>query len=92
MAFLLKKRKKSFWVIWICNQDVNTSEVLWGGQCLSGTQLCPSVLGEVDASSEEDGEGQRVSNTVQEDVRDLWGPGGLVLIYSSLFYNQKTFI
>lgn len=58
------------------------SEMLSDSTCLSGTQLRPSVPGEVEASSGEDGEGQRVSNTVQEDVGDLWGPGGgLVLVY-----------
>lgn len=84
MAFVVlkkKKEKKIFWVVWKCNQDVNMSEVLSESTCLSRTQLRPSVPGEVDASSGKDGEGQRVSNTVQEDVGDLWGAGGLLLIY-----------
>lgn len=49
--------------------------MLSAGTRLSGTQLHPKVLGEVDGSSGKDGEGQRASSTVQEDVGDLWGPG-----------------
>lgn len=57
------------------------SEVLSESTCVSGTQLYPSVLGEVDAFSGKDGEAQRISNTVLEDMGDLWGPEGFLLIY-----------
>lgn len=57
------------------------SEVLSESTCVSGTQLYPSVLGEVDVFSGKDGEAQRVSYTVPEDMGDLWGPEGFLLIY-----------
>lgn len=58
MAFLLKKKKKNhFESSEYVTKTSTRQKCFWGGQCLSGTQLCPSVLGEVDASSEKDGEG-----------------------------------
>lgn len=80
--FLLKKRKNHFESSKNATKVAHLSEVLSESTCVSGTQLYPSVLGKVDVSSGKDGEGQGVSTTPQEDMGDLWGPGGFLFIYS----------